>query len=110
MKMNKSAASSQPAKLVRKSASDIRRYAKSDEAKLASARLRSFGDGPTAADLEEIPELTDEELSRMRPAVKRPVTVRIDPDILQWLKSKGGPYQTRLNATLRKVMEHERGR
>jgi uncharacterized protein (DUF4415 family) len=43
----------------------------------------------------------------MRP-VKEQLTIRIDADIVHWLKSKHGPYQTRLNAILRAVMTHER--
>ena len=37
--------------------------------------------------------------------VKKQVTVRIDADILAWLRQQGSDgYQSRLNATLRKVM------
>ncbi len=37
--------------------------------------------------------------------VKKQVTVRIDADILAWLRREGSEgYQSRLNATLRKVM------
>jgi uncharacterized protein (DUF4415 family) len=37
--------------------------------------------------------------------VKKQVTVRIDADILAWLRAQGSEgYQSRLNATLRRVM------
>ncbi len=36
--------------------------------------------------------------------VKRQLTVRIDADVLEWLKSQGGAYQTRLNEILRTAM------
>jgi uncharacterized protein (DUF4415 family) len=36
--------------------------------------------------------------------VKEPVTVRLDADILSWLKAKGGRYQTHMNAALRDAM------
>lgn len=39
--------------------------------------------------------------------VKQSVTVRLDADILAWLKSKGEGYQTRLNALLRRAMEQD---
>ena len=39
--------------------------------------------------------------------IKKSVTVRIDADVLAWLKSKGEGYQTRLNALLRLAMEHD---
>lgn len=35
---------------------------------------------------------------------KRSTTVRIDADVLLWLKSKGRGYQTRLNTILREAM------
>jgi uncharacterized protein (DUF4415 family) len=36
--------------------------------------------------------------------VKKQLTVRIDADVLEWLKSKGSGYQSRLNAILRGAM------
>lgn len=36
--------------------------------------------------------------------VKRSTTVRIDADVLGWLKAQGPGYQTRINALLRKAM------
>jgi uncharacterized protein (DUF4415 family) len=37
--------------------------------------------------------------------IKRPLTVRLDADVLAWLKSEGKGYQTRLNGLLRDAME-----
>lgn len=37
--------------------------------------------------------------------IKKPLTIRIDADILAWLKGQGKGYQTRVNALLRSVME-----
>jgi uncharacterized protein (DUF4415 family) len=40
---------------------------------------------------------------------KRQITLRIDPDILDWFKRQGRGYQTRINAALRAFVEaHER--
>ncbi len=36
--------------------------------------------------------------------VKKQLTVRIDADVLEWLKSQGKGYQRRLNAILRAAM------
>lgn len=36
---------------------------------------------------------------------KKPVTLRLDDDVLAWFKSFGPRYQTRINAALRRVME-----
>ena len=43
--------------------------------------------------------------------LKKPVTLRLDADVLAWFKRDGKRYQTRINAALRKVMVQEiRGR
>jgi uncharacterized protein (DUF4415 family) len=39
--------------------------------------------------------------------LKRPVTLRLDADVLAWFKKDGRRYQTRINTALRKVMERE---
>ena len=96
---------------MRKSASDIRAYANSPAAKQASTRLREHmrdrGSEPSPEDLAENPVLADAELRRMYRPLKRPVTVRLDADVLAWLRSKGGAYQTRMNKLLREMMERD---
>lgn len=43
--------------------------------------------------------------------VKRQITLRIDADILAWLRQQGKGYQSRLNSLLRSAMiEHLRGK
>jgi uncharacterized protein (DUF4415 family) len=39
--------------------------------------------------------------------IKKPVTLRLDADVIAWYKSGGRRYQTRINAALRKLMERE---
>jgi uncharacterized protein (DUF4415 family) len=66
-------------------------------------------------DYSDIPPLTDE---FWKNAVRNPfykptktaTTVRVDADVLMWLKSKGKGYQTRLNSILREAMLREIGR
>ena len=41
---------------------------------------------------------------------KKATTVRVDSDVLIWLKSKGKGYQTRLNVILREAMLKEVGK
>ena len=36
--------------------------------------------------------------------VKRQITARVDADVLDWLKSQGKGYQSRINAILRRQM------
>jgi uncharacterized protein (DUF4415 family) len=41
--------------------------------------------------------------------LKKPVTLRLDADVLAWFKREGRRYQTRINQALRQVMEKEVG-
>jgi uncharacterized protein (DUF4415 family) len=41
--------------------------------------------------------------------VKQIVTIRLDVDMLEWFKSAGPGYQTRINQVLREHMEAQRG-
>jgi len=57
------------------------------------------------------PPLTSDELARMEPVrpedrVKVPVYIRLDPDVLEFFKTGGPGYQTRINAVLRDHVEH----
>lgn len=42
--------------------------------------------------------------------VKQIVTIRLDVDMLEWFKSAGPGYQTRINQVLREYMETNRVR
>jgi len=42
--------------------------------------------------------------------IKKPLTIRLDADVLDWLRGQGKGYQTRINALLRSSMERERAR
>lgn len=59
-------------------------------------------------DLSDAPELsnwTNAEVGKFYRPIKRPVTVRIDADVLAWLQRTGPGYQTRINALLRQAMQ-----
>ena len=61
-------------------------------------------------DYSDIPEAGEDfwrraELQMPRP--KKGIYVRLDADVLEWLKSKGKGYQTRMNAMLRTLMESD---
>jgi len=58
-------------------------------------------------DTSDIPEITDRsraEVGKFYRPIKKPVTVRLDADVLAWLKSQGKGYQTRINSLLRSAM------
>ena len=58
-------------------------------------------------DTSDIPELGDDffENAEVRLPPKKSVTMRLDADVLDWFKSQGQGYQTRINQLLRKYME-----
>jgi uncharacterized protein (DUF4415 family) len=56
------------------------------------------------SDAPELPIWTNAVVGKFYRPIKRPVTVRIDADILAWLKRSGPGYQTRINALLRQAM------
>ena len=46
-----------------------------------------------------------EDAQVVMPQPKRAISLRIDDDVLEWFKSQGRGYQTRMNAVLRAYME-----
>lgn len=81
-----------------------RKSIKSDVARLDRLKDRDI-------DYSDIPPLDDAFLKKATvvawPPVKRQVTIRLDADVLRWLKASGKGYQTRLNYILRAAMEHQ---
>lgn len=62
-------------------------------------------------DYSDIPPVTDWSkavVGRFYRPVKETVTIRLDADVLDWLKQGGKGYQTRVNRILRAVMEQQR--
>jgi uncharacterized protein (DUF4415 family) len=54
-------------------------------------------------------ERSPEEMAEMYRPIKRPVTLRLDADVIAWFKAKGRGYQTRINRALRAVMLEGKG-
>jgi uncharacterized protein (DUF4415 family) len=73
------------------------------------AELKALAEMPDdQIDLSDIPEITDWSgavVGKFYRPVKEAVTVRLDADVVHWLKRDGKGYQTRLNAILRREME-----
>jgi uncharacterized protein (DUF4415 family) len=62
-------------------------------------------------DFSDIPPITDWSgavVGKFYRPVKETVTIRLDADVLDWLKQGGKGYQTRVNRILRTVMEQKR--
>jgi len=84
---------------------------------------------PKAVDWSEFDALTDEDIAAavrddpdaaplvdegwfeharfVAPPTKAAINIRLDRDVLDFFKSEGAGYQTRMNAVLRAYMEHE---
>ncbi len=60
------------------------------------------------ADEPDSPDLSADDLRRWYRALKTPVTIRMDAEVLAWFKREGRGYQTRINMALRKMMREER--
>jgi uncharacterized protein (DUF4415 family) len=62
-------------------------------------------------DYSDIPELDADFFRKARvviPPRKQQLTIRLDADVLAWLKSQGRGYQSRINAVLRAYYEANR--
>lgn len=61
-------------------------------------------------DYSDIPPLDKSFLTKATvkwPPAKEQLTIRLDQDVLLWLRAQGKGYQTRINRILRMVMENQ---
>jgi uncharacterized protein (DUF4415 family) len=99
---------------------DIRRY--------SAAELREkHARGESQTDWARVRAMTDEEIEQkgleqleedgipadwyltavaVRPDAKKLISLRLDSDVVEWFRSQGPGYQTRINAVLRAFMKH----
>jgi len=64
-------------------------------------------------DLSDIPPLRNWNgvvIGKFYRPIKKSVTIRIDADVLDWLRGQGKGYQTRINALLRQAMTRRASR
>jgi len=71
--------------------------------------LKSLAEKPeTDIDLSDVPETINWDQSVIgkfyRP-IKRPVSIRVDADVLAWFRAQGGMYQSTMNQALREYMK-----
>jgi len=69
-------------------------------------RLKKMTDA--GIDVSDVPEIDPKLFKRMEVRMPRPkelVSIRIDPDVLDWFRRQGARYQTRINAVLRSYVE-----
>jgi uncharacterized protein (DUF4415 family) len=110
----KQSASSVHGGLVRMTSEDIRNRKWTEAEKEAvrrGAAAQAEGDD-SGIDYSDIPKLTEEQLARMvrlRDVRRKvPVSVRLDAEVLDWLRGKGEGHLTRINDILTNLMEAER--
>ena len=60
------------------------------------------------SDLPPVDDWSGAVVGRFYRPVKEAVTIRLDANVLAWLKQGGKGYQTRVNRILRAVMERQR--
>jgi len=95
------------------SAEDIRNRKWTEKERLTLRRIaeKQAVDDDSGIDFSDIPRLTDEQLRnmvRLRDFRRKiPVSVRLDPKVVDWLKSKGEGHLTRINDILMNLMEAE---
>jgi uncharacterized protein (DUF4415 family) len=75
--------------------------------------LRALAAKPESEiDLSDIPEIreipSDAVIGRFYRPRKAAVTIRLDADVVAWLKAAGAGYQTRVNSYLRQLMQQSR--
>jgi uncharacterized protein (DUF4415 family) len=107
-------ASSQPARLKSMKSEDIknRRWTERERQALRRAARRQAAGDESRINFGDIPRLTDKQLAnmvRLRDARPRKVavSVRLDAQVLKWLRSKGERHLTRINDILTNLMEAE---
>ncbi len=87
----------------RKSQSDLASLRRMTEAELEE----SIAGDP---DWQHIPKDWHLKAEAVMPVGKKLVSLRLDADVVDWFRSTGAGYQTRMNAVLRSFMEEEKKR
>lgn len=62
------------------------------------------------SDMTAVVDWSQAEIGKFHRPAKKPVTIRLDEDVLEWLKGFGRGYQTRANLLLRHAMVATRAR
>ena len=84
-----------------------------EQAQALGQRLRRAD--AKAIDFSDTPELSDEWFLRaaregqlVTPPAKKPISIKLDEDVLDYFKGQGTRYQTHINAVLRAYMQAQR--
>lgn len=81
----------------------MRKLTKDQKRQIATIAAKKDAD-PDLSDMPEVVDWSAAEVGKFYRPAKKPVTMRLDRDIVDWLKSYGPGYQTRVNHLLRHAM------
>jgi len=70
--------------------------------------LRLRDDQIDTSDIPEVKDWSKAVIGKFYRPRKEPITIRLDADVVAWLKASGAGYQTRINALLRSAMDSRR--
>jgi uncharacterized protein (DUF4415 family) len=78
----------------------MKKTSKTDWVKIKSMKDKDI-------DFSDIPELADDFFKEavLWPGKKKQITIRLDPDLVDFYKKSGRGYQSRINNVLRRYME-----
>ena len=75
-------------------------------------RLRKTTDAEIDAQIKDDPDWSDDwnwgDAVLVMPPKKKPISIRVDEDVLDFFKNEGGQYQRRINAVLRSYMQQKK--
>ncbi len=98
-------------KIVRYTSEQLMEMRRRGESRTDWKRVNAMKDKDIVIDDDE-PEPTAEQWAKAIVTDRRPpkknITLRIDPDIIDWFKARGKGYQTRMNAVLRGYISLQR--
>lgn len=78
---------------------------KADRAREIRALKRMKDSEIDTTDIPPISDWSKAVVGKFYRPIKKPLTIRMDADVLAWFKRQGPGYQTRINAVLRTAME-----
>lgn len=100
-------------KIVRYTTEELKEMERRGQTRTDWKRVKAMKDKDIVID-DDAPEPTAEQWAKAVVTDRRPpkqnITLRIDPEVIDWFKARGKGYQTRMNAVLRAFIElHGKG-
>ena len=83
------------------------RYTRDESVALRKGGEQIAADSTSDPDFDDIPPDWYETSKTVLPAGKRLTSLRLDPAVLDWFRSQGPGYQTRINTVLANYVRHK---